>query len=99
MFHESPLELPVAVQCEKEVLVQATDAPAPPTSHTLADPEQVRAVEAAFVAQDKESDTVAGLLGLWMSTLLLNDLAVEHFSEPAGSDEPDEDHPRLDPKD
>ncbi|SRR6266542_3003575 len=40
--------------------------------------EQVRATEAVF-AQERESNAALGLLGIWTSTVLLHDLALEHF--------------------
>jgi hypothetical protein len=46
--------------------------------------EQVRAVDAALAHEnDQESATVAGLLGMWTGSMLLKDLAQEHFSPPA----------------
>ena len=41
-------------------------------------PEQVRASEAVF-SQERESNACLGLLGIWTSTVLLHDLALEHF--------------------
>jgi hypothetical protein len=56
--------------------------------------EQVRAIETVF-AQDQESQTVAGLLGLWTGSVLLHDLMVEHLSRPAEEELP----PRAKPRD
>jgi hypothetical protein len=42
-------------------------------------PEQVRASEAVFSQQEQESHACLGLLGIWTSTVLLHDLALEHF--------------------
>ena len=43
-------------------------------------PEQVRAAEAVFSQQqDSDSHAVLGMLGIWTSTVLLHDLALEHF--------------------
>jgi hypothetical protein len=53
----------------------------PPTA------EHARAVEAVFSDHEQESHAVAGLLGLWTGTLLLHDLAVETFDEPADEKE------------
>jgi hypothetical protein len=44
-------------------------------------PEQLRAVEAAFAQQQHEADLAFGLVGMWTSTALLRDLAIEHFDE------------------
>src|SRR6266699_3505773 len=41
-------------------------------------PEQVRASEAVF-SQEREANVSLGLLGIWTSTVLLHDLALEHF--------------------
>ena len=42
-------------------------------------PEQVRASEAVFSQQDREANISLGLLGIWTSTVLLHDLALDHF--------------------
>src|SRR5262245_39096273 len=41
--------------------------------------EQIRASEAVFSQQEKEANAALGLLGVWTSTVLLHDLALEHF--------------------
>src|SRR5438105_9682175 len=84
MTHEAPLELPMAVQVDKALIEKAQQIPGPPIPIPPADMEQLRAVEAAFVAEQKENKEVAGLLGLWAGTALLHDLAIETFREPAG---------------
>lgn len=81
MTHESTLVLPVAVELDKAVFAPAAEAPAPVLPGPPPDSEQVRALEAVFAAKDKESTTVAGLLGLWTGTMVLHDLAVETFSQ------------------
>jgi len=43
-------------------------------------PDEIRAVEAVFVQQEKESETVAALL----SAMVLRDVLVDTFTEPAG---------------
>jgi hypothetical protein len=53
------------------------EKPIPPLT-----PEQIRALDAAL-ARDQESANVAGLIGLWTGSMLLKDLAKEHFSPPA----------------
>lgn len=68
-------------------------APAEAPGATLATPapEQVEAAEAAFrqevpgqdiSGQNDEARLVSGVLGMWAGTLLLHDLALEHFSVP-----------------
>jgi hypothetical protein len=59
-------------------------------------PEQAKAAEAYFTHQQDENRQVAGLLGMWAGTLLLHDLAVEHFEE---RDELDEERERKEGKD
>jgi hypothetical protein len=49
-------------------------------------PEHIRATEAVFV-QDTESQAVAGLLGMWTSTLLMHDLIHEATDESADEKE------------
>jgi hypothetical protein len=98
MTHEAPLQLPLPVECEPAVLMPSQVSPAPPHHPELvADPEQVRAVEAVFAAKEKESATVAGLLGLWTGTMLLSDLAVDTFKEPAGEVEIEKRRPLVEP--
>jgi len=42
----------------------------------------VRAAEAYFSRQQQEeSHLAAGLMGMWAGTLLMHDLAVEHFEQ------------------
>ncbi len=60
----------------------AAAAPSPPT------PEQAAAVEAVFADEQTESDQVAGLIGMWVGTLMLRDLAVETFREPVEEGKP-----------
>jgi hypothetical protein len=90
MTHESTMVLPVAVQVNQAVLAAGAETPAPVLRDTLPDSQQVRALEAVFAAKDAETNTVQGLLGLWTGTMVLHDLAVEAFSEPAGEVETDE---------
>ena len=90
MTHESTLVLPVAVQLDKAVFAPSTEAPAPILPEVPRDAEQVRALEAVFTAKDAESATVAGLLGVWTGAMVLHDLAVDTFTEPAGEVEADE---------
>jgi hypothetical protein len=90
MTHQAPLEVPVAIQCDEALLLPPGDVPSPPHPSTPADPDQVRALEAAFSAQERESHAVAGLLGTWTGAMLLHDLATETFTEPAGEVEPEE---------
>ncbi len=90
MTHESTLALPVAVEVDKAMFAPAHQSPAPVLETPAPDAEQVRALEAVFAAKDRESATVAGLLGMVTGTMVLHDLAIETFSEPAGEVEPEE---------
>ena len=94
MLHEAPIVLPVAVHYDKAIFPPAFETPSPPHPDDLPDAQQARAAEAVFAAQEEESNLVAGLMGLWTGTLLLHDLAVETFSEPAGEVEADEKKPK-----
>jgi len=78
MTHEIPLVAPVQVNMVEVLVPDHVEAPI--QSMTTPSPEQVRASEAAFTKND-ESHLVAGLMGMWTGTLLLHDLAVEHFDE------------------
>jgi hypothetical protein len=90
MTHESTLALPVAVEVDKALFAPAHQSPAPVLPGPAPDSEQVRALEAVFAAKDQESQTVAGLLSLLTGTMVLHDLAVETFSEPADEVEAEE---------
>jgi hypothetical protein len=94
LSQESPLAVQLPSDVNKEILMPACVAPAPPHAALVHDPEQAKAVEAVFAARERESQTVIGLLGLWTGTLLLNDLAIETFSEPAGEVEPEKKKPK-----
>jgi hypothetical protein len=48
-------------------------------------PEQIQAVDKALAA-DPESQAVAGLFGFWSGSMLLKDLAEEHFRLPVDDD-------------
>ena len=80
MLYESPPIInPGPIEAQPPILASAQEAPAPPPTA-----EQIRAAEALFAARERESEQVAGLLGLWTSAMILNDLATETFSHPAG---------------
>ena len=89
MSHESDLVVPMPPQVEKAIIMPVLDPlHYPPLEHSPNEGE-IRAVEAVFAAKERESAAVAGLLSLWTGSMLLNDLAMETFSEPAGEVEPD----------
>jgi hypothetical protein len=93
MLHEPSMIVPPPPQrMEVPALIPPplTTALAPPT------PEQVRAVDAVFTANpgQAEAHAVEGLICLWSGTLLLHDLAREHFGK--ARDREDEQPPRLD---
>src|SRR5438067_13180807 len=55
-------------------------APLPGVTVEAPPPDQARAAEAYFTRQH-ENHLVAGLMGMWTGTLLLHDLAAEHFDD------------------
>jgi hypothetical protein len=96
MAHDPLIALPetkLVVEAPARPVVEAPSAALPAPSA-----EQVRAADGVF-ADHKESETVAGLIGMWTGVLLLHDLAIEHFDVPADEDErprpklPKEDEP------
>lgn len=89
MFHEAPLPTRIVAEPVEAVQAVAAEAPSPPIPMPVPTPEQVQAAEALFAAEERESQHMAGLLGMWTGTMLLHDLAKEHLSPPA--DERDED--------
>jgi hypothetical protein len=101
MAHESDLVVPHPALNDKAVIIPAlANMPRPPLDHSPNE-QDARAVEALFAAKQKENSNVAGLLGLWTGTMLLNDLAMDMFSETPDDEEPekkqadDEDKDRL----
>jgi hypothetical protein len=94
MSLDSPFAVQLPSDINKDILIPARVAMAPPHPALVHDPEQAKAVEAVFAAREQESQAVVGLLGLWTGTMLLNDLAIEAFSKPAGEVEPEEEKPR-----
>jgi hypothetical protein len=77
MSHETPaLILPPSGPVEELFPPPAAIQPAA-DALTTPSPEQIRAVEAVFAQQQKESATVANLLGLYTSGVLLHNLAVD----------------------
>jgi hypothetical protein len=96
MFHEVPQFAPLLPGPEAAAKAAAAVVPGPPHPVPPPTPEQIRAAEAVFAAQEQESSAAAGLLGLWTGVMLLNDLAQEHFSPPAGEIEAEEERePRV----
>jgi hypothetical protein len=93
MSHDSQFIVQLPSDLDKQILMPAAVAPAPPHAVLAHDLEQAKAVEAVFAARERESQAVVGLLGLWTGTMLLNDLAIETFSEPAGEVELDKKKP------
>jgi hypothetical protein len=81
---------PILVEPAEAVQAANQQVPGPPHPMTPPSEEQRQAAEAVFAAEEREHNTVAGLLGLWTGTMLLNDLAQEHFSRPAGELEEEE---------
>jgi hypothetical protein len=94
MSHDSPFVFQHPGDLDKAILMPAAVAPAPPHGVLVHDPAETKAVEAVFAAHEHESQTVIGLLGLWTGTALLNDLAIETLSEPAGEIEIEKKKPK-----
>ncbi len=61
---------------------------APQKPDAVLNPEQLRALDANFVPTD-ENRAVAGLLGVWTGSVLLADLAKEHFHVPPAEPAPE----------
>jgi hypothetical protein len=76
------------------ILPPIEHAPLPGVTVEAPPPEQVRAAEAYFTRRE-ENHLVAGLMGMWTGTLLLHDLALEHFED---RDEIDEERERKEGK-
>jgi hypothetical protein len=93
MSHETAVFAPALVEAPAPVVeIPAHQAPAPPAPT----PEQIQAADAAFARQEKESATVAGLLGLWTGAMLLRDVTLD--SLPSEEEQEDEADPRKKPR-
>jgi len=57
--------------------------------------EQVRESDRVFAQQEKESQQVAALMGVWTSVLLGHDLLVDHLNRPEEEKDEDRDQPAL----
>jgi hypothetical protein len=50
-------------------------------------PEEILAVDQAFVADKEKTDAIAGFMGLWLSAPWLADLIADHFRTPQAEDD------------
>ena len=80
MSHETPIVV-LQPSGPVEELFPPPEANKPPVESLKApSPEQIRAVEAVFAQQEKESATVSNLLGLYASGVMLHNLAVDSMA-------------------
>ena len=83
MGHEQLLAVPhLQVVVETPAVLQ----PAEPVPQHQVTAEQVRAADGVF-SRSSDAEVVLGLVGLWTGTLLLKDLAAEHFHLPTEEEE------------
>ncbi len=92
MIDETPLIAPLPVN--HLVVTQELEKPEHPLPPS--DPDKVQALDAVF-AQQRESEQVVNLLGMWTGGILLADLAKEHFADDA-TESPEEKKKPLLPK-
>lgn len=87
---EAPFAVPAPIAVDPtvgQVAVEVEKAdPSPPLPPSQ---EDVRAADQFFECE-RESQMVAGLLGVWMSTALLHDLMIEHLGKHANEFEDEE---------
>jgi hypothetical protein len=93
MEHESQMLIPRPTESEKVIVMPPLDQPTPPAHTLAADPEQNRAVEALFAAQEQENKQVEGLLGMWLGAAILKDLVTDGVTEEPDDGEQKEDKP------
>jgi hypothetical protein len=74
------------------------EAPAGAEALPARTPEEIRAVEAVFAQQEKEANTVAGMVFMPTAAMVLKDILVEEFAEPADENADGED-PKNKPQD
>jgi hypothetical protein len=90
MEHESQMLIPRPTDSEKVIVMPPLDQPAPPAHTLVADPEQAKAVEALFAAQEQESKQVEAVLGMWVGAAILKDLVTDASTEESDDLEPNE---------
>lgn len=80
---------------EQPMLVVETPTHAQAVAPPLPSEEQVQAIDGVFIHQQREHETVASLIGLRLSVLLMHDLAKDAIPVPAEDEEaaPDDDQP------
>jgi hypothetical protein len=98
MSGDLPVSVPVRAPSVEVVLTPEVDQLPPAAAVPPLSPEQSAVNEAVFTqqAQEHERQQVAGIIGMWTGTLLLHDLAVEHF-EGREDEEEKPAKPRLHP--
>lgn len=94
----------MSLESHESVIVLAPPAytrPAPPPDAPVElaalpaqTPEEIRAKEAVFAQQNKESETVAGLLNMYVGGMVLHDILVDSLSQPDDEEEV-KDKPKL----
>ncbi len=94
----------MSLESHESVIVLAPPAytrPAPPPDAPVEQvmlpaqtPEEIRAKEAVFAQQNKESDTAAALLNMYVGGMVIHDIIMDNLTPPADEDE---DKPKLKP--
>jgi hypothetical protein len=90
MSSELPEGVPLLVRPVQPATAPLIEVTAPAHTTPAPTPEQARTAEAVFAQHEKESATVAGLLGMWTGTLLLHDVLKDTCTPPAGELEEEE---------
>lgn len=89
MNEHVPALLPAEAQ-PAEVRAPLLAEESPPSSLPPAhSPEEIRAVDRAFVVDKEQNDAIAGFIGLWLSAPWLTGLIADHFRTPEEEEEPD----------
>ena len=80
MSHETPIVVLQPSGPVEELFPPPEAIKQPVESLKAPSPEQIRAVEAVFAQQERESATVSNLLGLYASGVMLHNLAVDSMA-------------------
>jgi hypothetical protein len=70
--------------------------PAPVQPAQAHNPDEIRAIDAAFTHNQDKTDHIIGLMGLWLSSPWLGDVLADHFRKPADEEDEVPHGPKID---
>jgi hypothetical protein len=97
MTFEPPEPIPMVSQLMATQQPAVLDGEAPGEALPPLSEDEVRAIEAVFAREQREATQVAGLMGLWMGSLLLGDILKDTLIQPAGQIEAEKEKKKSKP--